>query len=268
MLDIEATESFKQHSKPVIADDEDEDLFGEEQEASSEPKQQQDNDVDDLFGDEEDDEAAEKSNLNNFIEKNSEDEDDEDEEDQFLVKSQTRLPPIYDAKVPSYLKIQPTRFDASNFSKYLESIDLKIDNGQLTQQQLSLIKLSEENTMRWRFNKSESAGLEMESNTQLIEWEDGSMSLKLGEEVFDVIQSNLKDTYLMTKQENQTAADGDSAGQFSSSGSENALYLSDGAVVKSLKFVPTSTHSKIHKSLTSAKACAVRVREHRPTAGR
>lgn len=263
MSDIDSS-AVPRRSKPVIADDEDEDLFGSDNEPQQQPaKKEEDSnnndnneqEVDDLFGDEPED------NLNDFVDKDGSDDEDDD---QFLVKTQAeakagrelkqkdldivRHPPkfyqegqdtpVYDAKIPSYLKIQPTRFDAASFSKYVDSLQ------ELPREKLTLIKLREENTIRWRFNKpADSDSLEMESNAQIVEWDDGSMSLKLGDEFFDVIQTKVHDTYLTTQTKNQEEGNKDS---------HSSIYLSDGKLSKSFKFVPTSTKSKIHKSFTSA----------------
>ena len=43
-----------------------------------------------------------------------------------------------------------------------------------------------ENTIRWRYSQDESANEVRESNARLVRWSDGSMSLYLGSEIFDI----------------------------------------------------------------------------------
>lgn len=48
------------------------------------------------------------------------------------------------------------------------------------------IKLKVENTVRWRWIKGESGIEQRQSNSRIIRWSDGSLSLRLGKELFDI----------------------------------------------------------------------------------
>ncbi|XP_029417794.1 RNA polymerase-associated protein LEO1-like [Nannospalax galili] len=52
-----------------------------------------------------------------------------------------------------------------------------------------------ENTIRWRVRRDEGGYKIKESNARIVKWSDGSMSLHLGSEVFDVYQAPLQDNY-------------------------------------------------------------------------
>ncbi|KAH3674345.1 hypothetical protein WICMUC_003371 [Wickerhamomyces mucosus] len=244
--------SDTKRQRAVIQDDEDDEPVNDV--VTKESTEQVGDEVDDLFGE---DEEEDEDNLGDFVENDEEganDNNNENQDDQFLVDQEVevtkelkikdqdiiRHPPkfqseeskVYDAKIPNFLHINPSRFDANDYLKKIESFQDK------PQEELDILRLQEENTIRWRFTKKGSESLSAESNAQIVEWEDGSLSLKLGEELFDVIESKVFDTYLTTFEDNKD--------------DDTRIYLSDGSVQKSFKFVPTSTNSKIHKTLTSA----------------
>ncbi|KAN0088541.1 Leo1-like domain containing protein [Tylopilus felleus] len=51
------------------------------------------------------------------------------------------------------------------------------------------IKLKVENTVRWRWIKDEFGQDRRQSNSRIIRWSDGSLSLRLGKELFDINQT-------------------------------------------------------------------------------
>ncbi|KAI1793578.1 Leo1-domain-containing protein [Ganoderma leucocontextum] len=51
------------------------------------------------------------------------------------------------------------------------------------------IKLKVENTVRWRWSKDEFGQDRKQSNSRIVRWSDGSLSLQLGRELFDISQS-------------------------------------------------------------------------------
>lgn len=56
----------------------------------------------------------------------------------------------------------------------------------------SRLKLKVENTIRWRDVLDKDGNMEKESNSRFIRWSDGSMSLHLGCEIFDVHKQPLQ----------------------------------------------------------------------------
>lgn len=262
----EAEARNAQEDKEVVIADDAQDEDGEEEDGA----------LDDLFGDDGGDESGADSKpadedgiVHDSDEEDDEvisrrrraldDDDDEDNEDQFLVQEHEeprelritdeeviRHPPkfhygetTYIAKVPRFLHVQPSRFDSGDYLGYLE--ELKKDT-QLDNDSKALKRLHDENTVRWRYTTKEGEEtLSAESNAQFVEWSDGSFSLKLGGEYFDVLESTVNETFLVTT---------DASKPIENDGS--TLYLADGAINKSMKFVPTSTKSQIHKKLTTA----------------
>lgn len=53
-----------------------------------------------------------------------------------------------------------------------------------------------ENTLRWRTNFDSEGNAIKESNSKLIRWSDGSMSLHLGSEIFDVYKQPLHVSFI------------------------------------------------------------------------
>ncbi|KAG2011694.1 RNA polymerase-associated protein LEO1 [Coprinopsis cinerea AmutBmut pab1-1] len=64
------------------------------------------------------------------------------------------------------------------------------DAGTETLKQRSMsIKLRVESTIRWRWTKDENGRDVQQSNSRIIRWSDGSLSLRLGKELFDISKS-------------------------------------------------------------------------------
>ena len=49
-----------------------------------------------------------------------------------------------------------------------------------------------ENTIRWRYSQDEGGNEIRESNARVVKWTDGSMSLYLGGEIFDIYKQPLQ----------------------------------------------------------------------------
>lgn len=54
------------------------------------------------------------------------------------------------------------------------------------------LKLKVENTMRWREVVDDDGNVKKESNARMVKWSDGSYSLHLGSEIFDVYKQPLQ----------------------------------------------------------------------------
>lgn len=98
------------------------------------------------------------------------------------------------------------------------------------------IKLKVSNTVRWRENLDDDGNAVKESNARMVKWSDGSMSLHLGSEIFDVYKQPLQ-------------------------GDHNHLFIRQGtglqgqAVFRTkLTFRPYSTESFTHKKMTMSLA--------------
>lgn len=141
---------------------------------------------------------------------------------------------VYYAKVPQLLTIDPVPFDPPTFQKKVEE---RVSKYSSKEDQLG-DRLIEENTVRWRYSRDKSQRVFKESNTQIVEWSDGTFSLKIGDEYTDILVNNTENTYLAVSHEDQ----------------ELIQCVEGGEITKTMMFVPTSTNSKIHKILTKAVA--------------
>ncbi|ODQ66573.1 Leo1-domain-containing protein [Nadsonia fulvescens var. elongata DSM 6958] len=137
---------------------------------------------------------------------------------------------IYFSRVPAFLSIDPRPFDPTTFLSSTVEEMKNADNNDKSQR----IRLKNENTVRWKYGKDESGDVTMESNARFVRWSDGTTSLQLGNELFDISEKTVQDTFLGTMHEDEEI-------------------LQVAAIVnKNMTFVPTSTSSRTHKRLTEA----------------
>ncbi|XP_052043764.1 RNA polymerase-associated protein LEO1-like [Apodemus sylvaticus] len=94
---------------------------------------------------------------------------------------------LYFVKLPRFLRIEPKPFDPQHYEDELE------DEKVLCEEDRTRLKLKVENTIRWRICRDQEGSKTKESNTRIVKWSDGSMSLHLGEEVFDIYKAPLQD---------------------------------------------------------------------------
>lgn len=156
---------------------------------------------------------------------------------------------LHFVKLPNFLSIDPKTFDEQQYEDEVDEEELMDEEGR------TRLKLKVENTLRWRYAKDangnlrydEHGNLVKESNARMVRWSDGSLSLHLGNEVFDVHPMEMKSdhTHLFVRQ---------------------GLGLQGQAVFTSkLSFRPHSTDSFTHRKMTlsladrSSKAQKVKV---------
>ncbi|XP_042137213.1 RNA polymerase-associated protein LEO1-like [Peromyscus maniculatus bairdii] len=94
---------------------------------------------------------------------------------------------LYFVKLPRFLRIEPKPFDPQLYEDELE------DEKVLYEADKTRLKLKVENTIRWRVGRDEEGYRVKESNARIVKWSDGSMSLHLGSEVFDIYKAPLQD---------------------------------------------------------------------------
>lgn len=127
-------------------------------------------------------------------------------------------------KLPNILRIEPRMFDAEHFEG--EEVDAaEVDEGDE-----SSARRRTKNVIRWRENKESGA---KESNTRLVRWSDGSMTLHVGNEVLAATAASLKDgtAQIFARHKGSTLE-------------------CHGVVDEKLGFQPASIHSTTHKELT------------------
>ncbi|KAI4894450.1 hypothetical protein NFI96_023815 [Prochilodus magdalenae] len=133
---------------------------------------------------------------------------------------------LYFVKLPNFLSVEPRPFDPQYYEDEFEDEEMLDEEGR------TRLKLKVENTIRWRSRRDEEGNEVRESNARIVKWSDGSMSLHLGNEVFDVYKAPLQ-------------------------GDHNHLFIRQGtglqgqAVFKTkLTFRPHSTDSATHRKMT------------------
>lgn len=133
---------------------------------------------------------------------------------------------IHFVKMPNFLSVETRPFDVDTYEDEIDEEDVMDEEGR------QRLKLKVGNTIRWRETFLPDGAIARESNARLVKWSDGSMSLHLGSEIFDVYKQPL-------------------------TGDHNHLFIRQGtglqgqAVFRSkLTFRPHSTESFTHKKMT------------------
>uniref|UniRef100_A0A671R5F7 RNA polymerase-associated protein LEO1 n=1 Tax=Sinocyclocheilus anshuiensis TaxID=1608454 RepID=A0A671R5F7_9TELE len=133
---------------------------------------------------------------------------------------------LFFVKLPNFLSVEPRPFDPQYYEDEFEDEEMLDEEGR------TRLKLKVENTIRWRTRRDEEGSEIKDSNARIVKWSDGSMSLHLGNEVFDVYKAPLQ-------------------------GDHNHLFIRQGtglqgqAVFKTkLTFRPHSTDSATHRKMT------------------
>uniref|UniRef100_H2YRA0 RNA polymerase-associated protein LEO1 n=1 Tax=Ciona savignyi TaxID=51511 RepID=H2YRA0_CIOSA len=206
--------------------------------SSNESNSDQEEKVTNLFGDADDISSSDEEQVP-AIEKRARISEDEEEPEQVKESMETRIEveipkiatdlgsSIHFVRFPNFISAEARPFDPAVYEDEIEEDELLDEEGR------TRLKLKVENTMRWKKYVDEN-GIELqESNSRLVRWSDGSMSLHLGSEIFDVHQMSLQ-------------------------GDHNHLFIRQGtglqgqAVFKTkLTFRPHSTKSATHKRMTS-----------------
>lgn len=63
---------------------------------------------------------------------------------------------------------------------------------QLDEEGKTRVRLKVENTIRWKYDKDSEGNVTKASNSRMVKWSDGSMSLYLGNEIFDVYKTQMQ----------------------------------------------------------------------------
>ncbi|KAM3717279.1 RNA polymerase-associated protein [Dirofilaria immitis] len=102
---------------------------------------------------------------------------------------------LYFVKFPNFLSIEPRPFDQDHYEDEFDEDDLLDEEGR------TRLKLRVENTIRWRYMLDDDGNIQKQGNSKIVRWSDGTMSLYLGGEIFDVmIQPMQLDNHLFLRQ--------------------------------------------------------------------
>lgn len=256
MSDVENLSNDAKHEADII--DEVPEATNNDHSASGE----EDIDMDDLFGEESDEESAgvgnetngeeedeKKEGLGEKYEEEEEVADDSETEYQDEIKiAEAELPrhvipykttieesKIMQSRLPPFLKVDSKNFDPQQF---LQKFNDRLNDPNLDTSDKTTLSLFDESTIRWRYTKDPKTGLiTKESNATIVEWEDGSMSLKIGDEYCDIITNELECTLLVKTypRANLLQTIGDA-----------------GIIKEKCMFVPATMKSNLHKRLAKA----------------
>lgn len=216
-------------------------------------------DMDDLFGEESDEEeqksaedaskaSDDEGNEPAHDENKSQDEDSETEYQDEIKIAEAELPKhvipykveldenkTMQSRLPPFLKVDSKNFDPQQF---LQRFNERLNDPNLDTSDKINMSLFDESTIRWRYTKDPKTGLiTKESNATIVEWEDGSLSLKIGDEYCDIIRNELECTLLVKTYPRA-----------------NLLQTigNAGIVKEKCMFVPATMKSNLHKRLAKA----------------
>lgn len=175
-------------------------------------------------------EQEQDEQLNEVHENEEEEEEEEDEEiiDIEIPRVKTDLGnEVHFVKLPNFLSVEPKPFDPET---YEDENPAKSDT--LDEEGKTRIRLKVENTIRWRYEKDADGNIMKQSNAKIVKWSDGSLSLYLGNEIFDVYKASVQ-------------------------GNHNHLFVRQGNVLQGqtvfktkLTFRPHSIDSMTHRKMT------------------
>lgn len=90
-------------------------------------------------------------------------------------------------KIPNFVKVDSKPFHPETYIGP-DQEDEELAGTENTRESSMSIKLKVENTLRWRWEKDKDGNYQRQSNSRIIRWSDGSLSLLLGKELFDISQ--------------------------------------------------------------------------------
>ncbi|KRZ53413.1 RNA polymerase-associated protein LEO1 [Trichinella nativa] len=93
---------------------------------------------------------------------------------------------LHFVKLPNFISVEPREFDVDTYEDEIDEDEVLDEEGR------SRLKLKVENTIRWRNTIDEHGNSVAESNAKIIRWSDGSMSLYIGSEIFDISVHSLQ----------------------------------------------------------------------------
>ncbi|CAI5447721.1 unnamed protein product [Caenorhabditis angaria] len=148
------------------------------------------------------------------------------------IQTQFENEPYY-VKLPNFLSVQTHPFDPENYEEDEDDEQVKFDEEGNTK-----LKLRVENTIRWREKeeideKTGETKKMRESNAKFVKWSDGSISLYLGNEIFEVAKMPLNSANLPVLYAKQPGG-----------------MVAQSILTNRLTFRPHSTDSQTHRKVT------------------
>ncbi|EGN96576.1 hypothetical protein SERLA73DRAFT_111176 [Serpula lacrymans var. lacrymans S7.3] len=91
-------------------------------------------------------------------------------------------------RMPNFVKVDSKPFHPDTYIGP-EHEDEEAHHAETIREKSMTIKLKVENTVRWKWDKDEFEQDKKQSNSRVIRWSDGTLSLRLGKELFDINQT-------------------------------------------------------------------------------
>lgn len=143
----------------------------------------------------------------------------------------------YLMKMPVFLRLEAHPFDPAEFKESVEQSAAQRTKSSMDQKQIQndaiAEKLLNQNTIRWRYSNVNNE-IVKQLNAHFVEWDDGLLSLKVGNELFDFREVPLSDNFLAR------------------SHVEHEVLQNELLITKSASLLPTSTKTSTHRQLTQA----------------
>ncbi|KAM6496973.1 RNA polymerase II-associated protein [Amanita muscaria] len=165
-------------------------------------------------------------------------------------------------KMPNYVRVDTKPFHPETYIGP-EQEEEEFQQSETVREKTMSIKLRVENTVRWRWTKDENGRDIKQSNSRIIRWSDGSLSLRLGKEIFDITQ--MVDTSgTVPRQSIGGSQSQSSQSQRSTAGKSQGLtYLvaqhkrsqvlqAEAIITGYMQLRPTGMHSETHRMLVRA----------------
>lgn len=127
------------------------------------------------------------------------------------------------SRVPAFLNLEPRHFDAAKFAE-----------AEKTDDQIAL----EANTVRWKYAAARNSAeqkVTRVSNARIVEWSDGSRTLQLGNEHFEIKIHNHSEAAFLCEEHK-----------------DESLLATRELITSTMSFLPTSTSSATHLMLAKA----------------
>jgi RNA polymerase-associated protein LEO1 len=110
---------------------------------------------------------------------------------------------LHFVKLPNFLSVETRPFDPQTYEDEIDEEETLDEEGRArylivaelviqTDMVVCRLKLKVENTIRWRDYFADDGSVQKESNARFVRWSDGSMSMHLGSEIFDVYKQPLQ----------------------------------------------------------------------------
>ncbi len=161
----------------------------------------------------------------------------------------TRLHPsdgkVWQLKLPQHINLEANPYEADYYRGQLTGEDDSLRGSEAKARMLDV-----RNTMRWRWVTGPDGKPTKQANARILRWSDGSMSLQLGQDMYDV-QSTWGTTVARESdkyERNEANSKGSQETSFVCyAAAEEQVLVAETAVEGQLNLVPTSMDSKTHR---------------------